>query len=91
MFERVLGWLLVGVLCSTVATCGQKGPLELPDEQAAVFEYRLEQRSTVGDGLVPARAEPVATRVAGGEHRSDEIPRIGSIVAMRGESDGIRT
>ena len=88
MFERVLRWLLVGVLCSTVATCGQKGPLELPDEQAAAFEYRPQQRSAVAHH---SRAEPVATRVAGGEHRADEIPRIGSIRAMRGESDGIRT
>ena len=35
MFERVLRWLVVGGFCSTVATCGQKGPLELPDERAA--------------------------------------------------------
>ncbi len=34
MIGRVLRWLLVGALCSTVATCGQKGPLELPDEKA---------------------------------------------------------
>lgn len=34
MVGRVLRWMIVGAFCSTAATCGQKGPLELPDEQA---------------------------------------------------------
>ena len=36
MYKRVLRWLTVGAFCSTAATCGQKGPLELPDEQAVL-------------------------------------------------------
>ena len=36
MLRRVLRWVTVGAFCSTAATCGQKGPLELPDERAAL-------------------------------------------------------
>ena len=27
-------WLAAFLLCITIATCGQKGPLRLPDQQA---------------------------------------------------------
>ena len=35
MFSRKLLGLTAAALCSTVATCGQKGPLELPEREAA--------------------------------------------------------
>ena len=38
MSARGLRWLVLGPLCLGVATCGQKGPLELPDEQAATWQ-----------------------------------------------------
>ncbi|MCY3810871.1 MAG: lipoprotein [Gammaproteobacteria bacterium] len=31
-------WLVALLMCATVATCGQKGPLRLPDDQQAVAE-----------------------------------------------------
>ena len=41
------------MFCLGAATCGQKGPLELPEEQVAVCEWR----STVRGELFPSRAE----------------------------------
>ena len=52
MSARGLRWLLVGSLCLGAATCGQKGPLELPDEQASAAQWR----SPVGGGLAPSLA-----------------------------------
>ena len=78
MGARVLCWLLVGACGASVATCGQKGPLELPDEQAAVhdhlpIEVARAGRSTMADGLVPSR-----------------VRRLGLVCRIRGETDGIR-
>ena len=59
MLERIVRWLLVGMFCASAATCGQKGPLELPEPQAKV----------VGDGLVPSRSRMIVVNVAGDDKR----------------------
>ena len=46
MFRQVVRWLVVGMFCASAATCGQKGPLELPDEQATASSAGGE-----GDGV----------------------------------------
>ena len=53
-------WLIVGTLCSTVATCGQKGPLELPEEDAAMAHTA----GAVGDDRVRFLATEVRPRRA---------------------------
>ena len=53
-------WLIVGTFCSTVATCGQKGPLELPEEDAAMAHAA----AAVGETRVRSLATAVRPRRA---------------------------
>lgn len=55
--------LVLGTLCSTVATCGQKGPLELPVGG---------DRGPFG-GDVVARVEPCALRVDRGRAHAPTV------------------
>ena len=57
---RIVGngvlWLAVGVACSSVATCGQKGPLEMPDDDATAspspreFASRFARAADINEG-----------------------------------------
>ena len=49
MLEQGPRWLVAGMFCLGAATCGQKGPLELPDEQTAVWES-VEAVQNLGTG-----------------------------------------
>ena len=44
MLEGILRWLIASALCATAATCGQKGPLELPDEAAVAAFSGVSER-----------------------------------------------
>ena len=59
MLDSALRWLFAGMLCLGAATCGQKGPLELPDEYAA-------------NGLVPSRADEIPGLRGSGGARGGE-------------------
>ena len=76
MLERILHWLIVAAACGTVATCGQKGPLELPDEQAA---------STVRNPGTVDHNAPTSAR----GRLYEKVPRH-RVPVTWGEADGLR-
>ena len=74
MSGRIARWLFVGMFCASVATCGQKGPLELPEPEAVT-------------DVVPSRQHDSSGRFAG-DHKGR--PYGVRQPVMLGEGHGIR-